>query len=99
MIDICYGLLTREPESVFEDHNYFQATISCVYYVCGYIYKMSYLFETLIGSTESSYMSEATLTLLMSNEKLIYPNFHVFNFILVLEKGFTIDYTDIDVFQ
>lgn len=28
-----------EPESIFEDHNYFQAsTINCViYYVCGYM--------------------------------------------------------------
>jgi len=50
-----------EPEYVFEDHNYFQAsTISCVvYYVCGYkcrkIFKSiscNICLETLKGSTE-----------------------------------------------
>ena len=97
-----------EPESVFEDPNYFQtSTISCVvYYVCGYMCRKIFkstncniCLETLKGSTESSNIPEATLTLLKSNGKLIYPNFHVFNLVLVLEKGFTMHCTDIDVFQ
>jgi len=54
--------------------------------------------ETLKGYTEPSNIPEATLTLLKSNGKLIYPNFHIFNLVLILEKGFIMHCTEINVF-